>query len=297
MTSKIKSSLTFDFEDEKFKAPPSQVLPWCHMINPQREAGKGANNFGLAIKQDNANAVGFVPDENWQLVEHQFSTGEVETIFITTSPRLVLVRRGAVYLKYRDTGLTLGRLGDHYDTFMADKLRFKTFTRHLIFFLGQDKKLLHSSPLRLSLSGAAGASFGKAYVDYKAGQATNGFTVELEKAYADYCGKRYAPKGPLFHAHGIFCPRLEAREAGMGLNTAVVAATVDYEHPTGVNFPEYAIASNSEESAIICQTFEEHQDFDNDIPKGGNGKIPGLDAAKMYAYPGEEFEYENEPLY
>ena len=54
----MKASAKFDFEDEKFNAPPSQVLPWCQMINP-RYGEDGLQSYGLAIKQDNAQAVGY----------------------------------------------------------------------------------------------------------------------------------------------------------------------------------------------------------------------------------------------
>jgi len=52
-------------------------------------------------------------DNNWQQVEYTFS-GEIATIFITTTPRLLVVRRGPC-IKERETGVTLGRLLDHYD--------------------------------------------------------------------------------------------------------------------------------------------------------------------------------------
>lgn len=291
----MKSPATFDFEDEKFQAPPAEVLPWCQMINP-RTGNNGLTSYGLAIKMENAEAIGFTPDENWQEVDHEFSTGEVETLYITTTPRLVIVRRGAVCIKNRETGATIGRLMDHYDEFVADRLKFKTFTRHLIFFVGRDKKFLHQSPLRLSISGVAGASFGNCYRMVKAGQAVSGFTVELEKAYAEFRQQPFAPKGPLFHAHGIFCPLIQAESRGIGPNKALVAATVDYEHPMGANFQDYIIASNSEESSIIQKTFEQYEDFGQEIPKTEPEKadIPSP-IGSSYTFAGEEYDYE--PLY
>jgi hypothetical protein len=295
MPRNMKSSATFDFEDEKFQAPPPEVLPWCQMINPL-SGTDGLTSYGLAIKLDNAEAIGFTPDENWQEVDHEFSTGDVEPLYITTTPRLVIVRRGAVCIKNRETGAAIGRLIDHYDEFMADRLKFKTFTRHLIFFVGRDKKFLHQSPLRLSISGVAGASFGNCYRMVKGGQAIGGFTVELEKAYAEFRQQPFAQKGPLFHAHGIFCPLIQPETRGIGANTALVATTVDYEHPMGANFQDYIIASNSEESSMIQETFEQYEDFGQDIPKTEPEK-PGTPSpiGSSYTFAGEEYEYE--PLY
>ena len=282
-------SVTFDFEDEKFQAPPSQVLPWCQMINP-RPTVDGVTAYGLAVKLDNAKVVGFTPDEDWQPVDHEFSTGEVETLLITTRPRLVILRRSPVFIKYRDTGVFLGRMSDHYDTFMADKLKFKTFTRYLIFLVGKDKQFLHQTPLRLSLSGAASASFGQAYRQVRDSQAVGGFTVELEQAYADFRRQALERKGPLFHAHGIFCPHIEVEEAGSGENTALIASTVDYEHPTGANFIDYAIASNSPEASLISETFEEYKDFGQDLPKTDPSKMPMPPVPTGYTFSAAEYD-------
>ena len=152
----MKASAKFDFEDEKFNAPPSRIVPWCQMINPKYDMNdtEGVSSYGLAIKLENARAVGFVPDDNWQQVEHHFSSG-VETVYISTTPNIVIVRRGPLSVKDRETGAKLGTLRDNYDAFLADKLKFKTFTRYLILLAGNDKNILHEFPLQLSLNGAA----------------------------------------------------------------------------------------------------------------------------------------------
>ncbi|MGM3305518.1 DUF5895 domain-containing protein [Anabaena sp. WFMT] len=286
----MKASAKFDFEDEKFNAPPSQVLPWGLMINP-RYGADGLQSYGLAIGQDNAQAVGFQPDENWQQVEHEFSSG-METVFISTTPRLVIVRRGPLSVKDRETGMKLGTFKDNYDAFLADKVKFKTFTRHLIFLVGEDKKFLHETPLQLTLSGSAGASFGKNYSEYQQGRPIGGFVAELEKAYASFQKKPVTPKGPLFHAHGIFCPIIECEERGIEPNTALVASTVDYKHPTVSTLTDYMIASDSPESAIICKAFEEHKDFGKEVIKPEVSKVEMAGVSNSYVYADDdEFGY------
>ncbi|MBN3874495.1 DUF5895 domain-containing protein [Nostoc sp. JL33] len=282
----MKASANFDFEDEKFNAPPSQVIPWCQMINP-RYGTDGIQSHGLAIKLDQAHAVGFVPDENWQQVEHEFSSG-VETVFITTTPSLVIVRRGPLSVKDRESGLKLGTLKENYDAFLADKLKFKTFTRHLIFLVGENKKFLHESPLQLTLNGAAGASFSKTYCEYQQGKVVSGFVAELEKAYAIYRKQPLTPKGPLFHAHGIFCPIIESEERGIEPNTVLVASTVDYKHPTVGTLTEYLIASDSLESAMICKTFEEYKDFGKEPVKAETPKLAMAGVSNSYVYADED---------
>ncbi|WP_430794830.1 DUF5895 domain-containing protein [Trichormus azollae] len=284
----MKASAKFDFEDEKFNALPSQILPWGLMINP-RYGTDGLQSYGLAISQDNAQTVGLKPDNNWQQVEHEFSSG-METVFISSTPRLVIVRRGPLSVKDRETGMKLGTFKDNYDAFLADKVKFKTFTRYLVFFVGEDKRFLHKSPIQLTLSGAAGASFGKSYAEYQQGRITGGFAGELEKAYAGFQGKTLTPKGPLFHAHGIFCPIIKCEERGIEPNIALVAATVDYKQPTVSTLIDYMIASDSPESEIICQAFEEYKEFGKEVTKPDISKaeiskaeISGVTNSYVYA--------------
>lgn len=282
----MKASAKFDFEDEKFNAPPSQVIPWCQMINP-RYGTDGLQPHGLAIKLDNANAVGFQPDENWQQVEHEFSSGN-ETVFISTTPSLVIVRRGPLSVKDRESGLKLGTLKDNYDAFLADKLKFKTFTRYLIFIVGENKKFLHDSPLQLTLNGAAGASFSKTYCEFQQGKTVGGFVTELEKAYAGYRKQPLTPKGPLFHAHGIFSPIIECEERGIEPNTVLVASTVNFKHPTVGTLTQYLIASDSVESTIICKAFEEYKEFGKEAVKIETPKLEMAGVSSSYVYADED---------
>ncbi|MBD2281506.1 MULTISPECIES: DUF5895 domain-containing protein [Nostocales] len=287
----MKASAKFDFEDEKFNAPPSQVIPWGLMINP-RYGTDGLQSYGLAISRDNAQSVGFQLDDNWQQVEHEFSSGEVETIFITTTPRLVIVRRGPLSVQDRETKIRLGTYKDYKEEFLADKLKFKIYTRHLIFLVGEDKKFLHQSPLQLTLSGSPGASFGKNYAEYQQGRITGGFAGELEKAYAGFQKKPLTPKGPLFHAHGIFCPIIEPEERGIEPNIALVASTVDYKHPTISTLTDYMIASDSPESEIICKAFEEYKEFGKEVIKPEASKVETSGVTNSYVYADDdEFSY------
>ncbi len=283
----MKPSAKFDFEDEKYSARASQVIPWCQMINP-RYGTEGLQPYGLAIKLDNAHAVGFQSDRSWQQIEHEFSSG-VETVFMTTTPRVVIVRRGPLSVKDRETGIKLGTLKDNYDAFLADKLKFKTFTRYLIYLVGEDKKFLHETPLQLTLNGAAGASFSKSYCEYQQGRITSGFLAELEKAYAGYRRLPVTPKGPLFHAHGIFCPIINCEERGIEPNTVLVASTVDYKHPTVSTLTDYLIASDAEESGVICKTFEEYKEFGKDTAKVETSKMAMAGVSNSsYVYPDED---------
>ncbi|BDA68280.1 hypothetical protein RIVM261_022620 [Rivularia sp. IAM M-261] len=291
----MKASAKFDFEDEKFNAPPSQVIPWCQMINP-RYGTDGMQAYGLAVKLDNAQAVGFEPDSNWQQIEHEFTSG-VETVYLTTTPKIVIVRRGPLSVKDRETGNKLGTLRDNYDAFLADKLKFKTFIRYLVFLVGENKQFLHEKPLQLTLHGAAGASFSKTYCEYQQGRPSGGFVVELERSYAAFRKLPFTPKGPLFHAHGIFCPIIDCEERGIQPNTVLVSSTIDYKHPTVSNLTQFLIASDSPESQLINKTFEEYKEFGKEQVRAEkenhNNKMAMAGVASAsYSYPDDdEFGY------
>ncbi len=284
---------SFDFEDDKFNAPPSQVIPWCQLINPRYDNGE-IQPYGLAIKADNAKAVDFTPDSNWRSVDYAFSTGEIQQLFITDTPRLVIIRRGPLSLKNRETGEKIGTLKDHYDAFLTDKIKFKTYTRHLIYLVDGNKKFLHKSALQLTVNGAAGASFSKAYYDYnKQSRELTGFLGELEKAYAQYRQQPVSAKSGLFYAHGIFCPIIASEERGSGENTALVATTTDYEQPTVDTLSKYLIAADTEESQIITQAFEEHKEFGKENIKVEPPKM-AIASSNSYTYADDD-EFDSPP--
>jgi hypothetical protein len=293
----VAANLEFDFEDEQFNAPPSAVLPWCQMINPVVRQGE-IRPYGLAISEENKKAARVELTDQWEEVEYEFGSGEIVKLYMTTTPRLLVLHRGPISLKERETGMTVGRLSDHYEDFLADRQRFKPFTRYLIFLVGENKELLHPEPLRMTLSGAASASFGNAY-GYRRGVEAGGFTYELEQAYAEFRGQPYTPKNALFHAHGIFCPFIDAVEKGSGNARALVATTVDFEHPTASNITEYLISSNSKTSQILRKAFEEYQDFlqdSKDTTKGQEEESSLADNSSSYDYSFAEDLY-NEPPY
>jgi hypothetical protein len=298
----MKASAKFDFEDERFNAPPSQVIPWCQMINP-RYNDDGVQSHGLAVKLDNAQSVGFTPDSNWQKVEHEFTSG-IETVYLSATPRVVIVRRGPLSVKDRETGVKLGTLRDNYDAFLADKLKFKTFTRYLVFLVGENQKFLHESPLQLTLHGAAGASFSKTYCEYQQGRPSGGFVIELERAYANFRQQPIMPKGALFHAHGIFCPIIESEERGIHPNIVLVASTTNYKHPTPPTLTQYLIASDSPESAIITRIFEDYKEFGKEQPRtesngssgnnGSNGNTGNNNKMAMAGVANSSYVYADE---
>ena len=149
--------------------------------------------------------------------------------------------------------------------------------------------------MQLTVNGAAGASFSKAYYDYnKQSRELTGFLGELEKAYAQYRQQPVSTKSGLFYAHGIFCPIIASEERGSGENTALVATTTDYEQPTVDTLSEYLIAADAEESQVITQAFEEHKEFGKENIKVEPPKMAIATASNSYTYADDD-EFDSPP--
>lgn len=255
----------YDFEDSRFDAQLN-FMPWAQIINPRFD-DQGIKPYGLAIKMSNAQAVGLVPDENFDCIDYQFSSGK-EEVLITTKPRLSLVSKGALYIKERETGIKVGLLRDNYDLFTADKLKYKTYNRCVIFLFSSSGSLLHELPLQITLSGASGASFNKAYAAYERGLLSGGFAYDLQTAYSNFREKRTSAKGQLFYAHGIYCPIFNFEEKVVGDNSFAITTVADYEHPSAANLSQYLIQNGTTESNLIVENFERYKDFGKESISG-----------------------------
>ncbi|QLE46559.1 hypothetical protein FD723_40820 (plasmid) [Nostoc sp. C052] len=261
----------YNFEDSKFDAQLN-FMPWAQIINPRFD-DQGIKPYGLAIKMSNAQAVGLVPDETFECIEYSFSSGK-EEVLISMKPRISVVSKGALYIKERETGVKVGLLRDNYDLFSSDKLRYKTYNRCVIFLFGSNGALLHEQPLQITLSGASGASFNKAYAAYDRGMLSGGFAYDLQTAYSSFREQKPSGKGQLFYAHGIFCPIFDCEEKVVGDNTFAIATVADYEHPTATNLSQYLIRNGTPESNIITENFEKHKDFGKETAIGAPSTRP-----------------------
>lgn len=281
ITATKPTTVDFDFEGQEHEPEKSTALPFAQMINP-RLGVQGLKPFGLAITFENIDEVGFRPSPSWSIEEYTFGSGDRVQIAITKAPRILVVRRGPIGIKERQGGKIVGRLAEHYDTYINNRAKYKTFTRHIIFLTDEEGKFLHDLPLQLTLNGASGATFGEAYNFTKKGHGKSGFCMELEKAYADRRKQPVKQKGQLFYAHGIFCPKIEAVEKGSGNNKAFVATTTDFEHPTAENLEKYLLSSSGEQSETIRVTFERFEGFGWEKPKSSEAAQEEEPGAEEY---------------
>lgn len=217
-----------DFEDQSFSAPASERPPFAQIINP-RFTKKGIAPYGFALTKKNAEACSFDPPSHWELVEHEFASGDKEMVWLTLTPRLVIIAKTPLYLKLRETGEFLGEMRDvpgYYDS----KHLYKTLSYSWCYILDEENNPCNAVPLLISLGGASGASFNASWLQYQTKSLPrSGFCFDMEKAYAQSRKQEYRPMGELFHAHCIYEPTFDADERGTKPNTALVAVVGNYE--------------------------------------------------------------------
>jgi hypothetical protein len=222
------AALAPDFEDQSFSAPASDRPPFAQIINP-RFTKKGIAPYGFALTKKNAEACSFSPPAGWELVEHEFASGDKEQVFMTLTPRMVIIAKTPLYLKLRETGEFLGEMREIPD-YWDNKHLYKTISYSWCYVLDENSKPCNAVPLLISLGGASGASFNASWLQYQTKSVSrSGFCFDMEKAYAQSRKQDYKPMGELFHAHCIYEPTFDADERGTKPNTALVAIVASYK--------------------------------------------------------------------
>jgi hypothetical protein len=263
--SRRSQNTDFDFEDPRYESNRSTSLPYAQVINPAIDLAANPpviKPYGYAITQANAEAIGFTPDESWQFVErYKFQSGDASALYLTQSPRLLVIRSSEVFLRDRDTQEFVGTLAQHRDRYNANRQRYKTFNHRLILFLDQNNQPLHRSPLQLTLSGAAGATFADHFAKYERGRLAAGFCRELAQAYSDHRHMPYRDKGELFSAHGVFQLQVQSQKKGEGTNTGLVSSVVGHDIPTPATLSNLLISPVSELGQLIQTLYEDYPQF------------------------------------
>ena len=76
----------FGFGGEEFQGQLNTV-PYAQFLNA------GSDKCGLAIASKNAELAGLELIDSWRTIEHEFSDGTSDILFVTTRPRLLVLNR------------------------------------------------------------------------------------------------------------------------------------------------------------------------------------------------------------
>ena len=243
------NNLDLGFATEEFRAT-QQIIPYAQFLNPYKSP-----SWGIAIKKNQAEIAGFVPDRTWIETEHKFKGSDrAETLYLSQEPRLLILNRSRL-VKSSPSGEI--SLYNHAIDFDLAK-NWKKFTYAVIWFLGEDNKPLSTLPFRLRISGQAGMSFINHYRNYTGASC---FCGEFFKLYKELNpADRDNAKNDLFWAHAIYAPKLAEKEAKSKLTgeSSEVCMTVGFLKPTKNNFFDLIVSkkANQELSDRILEQVE-----------------------------------------
>ena len=216
--------------------------PYCQFLNA------GNKDYGIAITSANAQLAEFKLIDTWQPIEHEFSDGTAETLFVTQQPRLLILNR-SMPLMSNDT-----------ETIPYNKAKFqlggyKAFSYIVVWFLDNFNKPLSKLPFRLKCSGYSGYTFLKNYSYYNN---PDSFCQKFLTTYKTLTGDRAINKNDVFYAHGVYQPMLTRQKATSSVNgqSSFAVMTDRFIEPTKDNFTSLIIKNGSETSNQIKEFIE-----------------------------------------
>lgn len=196
----------------------------------------------------NATEAGFIPpNTGWTESKIKFGTAEKETVYLSQSPRLLILGISPLFMKDRKpVQMTLPKL---YNKDTYDKVSQVLFRRAWCYILDEQNERCHNEPLAIALKGAAGASIMASYLKINP---RSGFIADMEKLYAAKVGQPNKPKNNLFHAHCVYEPVLGLENRGSASSSSLVTVTKEYVTPS----IERSLIVDTEFSALLIHSVE-----------------------------------------
>ena len=230
------TSLVDEFSGDDF-APERAPLPYLQILNNQAQ-----EQSGLFISAENAAAVGFSPNDEWQPHEAHFLSGQSASGLRTLTARIIILRKSPLMMFNRSTKQFLGI----FDRESYNPAIMLLKTRHLVYLVTKQKQLFHDTPLQLTTKGSFCGSFGQHY---------NQFRGEISRAYGQ-------PRGDRFHALSIFAIRLQPVLKGKE-KKSWVCSIQDHGMPTKSNWKAFFVGYDPDIKKKLLTEFEEYRDFGN----------------------------------
>jgi len=257
------------FKSDRFKEQPQERVHVAQVFNPGIGNDGNAKPWGFGFEASYASLIDFTgtPEEGWLLHEdYQFKDQDTfKPIYVNTNPSLIIVSRGDVRFKESTTNLDLGFLRGHPRNaeYRANRAAFKVYTRNLVFFVGDDKRLLHNQPMSLRLTGAAAATFADEWskCDWSTGRIVSGFQRELLDAYWESVGGEPTPMGDRFFAYWVFPIQCKAQTKGEKGASNLVCSTVGHSVPTVETLEDFYINPESADGKLITRALDRFPNF------------------------------------
>lgn len=248
-TEKIDPFDTADF------APEKQTLPWLQVLH-----NEDPDKAGFFLTSDNVETSGIRIPSNWRTHKARFKSGETNRAtgkfeantsdgVIFTQARMLILRAGELAMYTKRSGNTsesyLGRFD--YATYQEQKSGLVLKTKHLVYLLSDDNKLLHESPLQFNVKGVFGATFS---------EHLKAFQSELQKCY----GKQ---RGDKFLINGVFVVSTASELRGSPPDTAWVTVAESHDVPTKDDWKQkYFVGYDEVLREKLLQDYESFAEFD-----------------------------------
>lgn len=278
MTQSTATEMDFGF-DERFNAVPGEEVvqvPYAQLMNP------GRGEWGLGIKVDQAEAVGFDPDKSWRKVNHTFKgEREAEVMYMCRTPVMGFIKMGERMFCERANKRNVYSFRTDYAKYNGKD--HKPFTKTLIMLYGENRQPIIAQPLQLTCSGAAGAALTKSF--------------EVFKDQAQKVAKTMFSAA--MKSHLIFAPTFDVDQAGTGADTSEIIVPRSWLVPTADNrrlwqIPTKVQGEENDLSLLILAFREQYTDFGKFTQP--QATTPAAQAAVTYD-DGDDYVMGGEPPY
>lgn len=223
--------MTHDTERDQFTSDEfidkNAALPTVIVLNDELHCG-------YFIPVSTMAKCGWVDFDESQLISHKFRSFQIEQGVLITNPRMLVCPKTELYqfdVQASEQQRKRAIIG-LYDAALKDDKNIKTERLYLVFFLDENNKPLHTSPLKYAARGVNGATFETERRAFKA---------ELETSHALINQVPAKPKNDKFHSLGVFCFTTTPELVGEKQNKSWCCRVISHERPTTENWQDYFV--------------------------------------------------------
>lgn len=193
-------------------------FPTAMVLNPNPRIGSSL--FGLCIKEEYAERAEFKISSGWEKHENYCFGGNeanASNIYVSTNPRLLVIQKSRLLMQGQEGA------PEPYNKAQVEEIvgkggkKPRPLTYWIIVVLDENNSPV-STPIRLSVRGAAGVTLGKTHTSW---------AQETLKEYQRVT-RDLKKQDTLFYASFAFCPEFRLGTAGYGNNTSQIASCESY---------------------------------------------------------------------
>lgn len=231
----------FGFGGEEFLGQLNAV-PYAQFLNA------GDRQYGLAVTSKNAELAGLELIDSWKSLEHEFSDGTDDILFVTTQPKILVLNRSQPMMSNETETIA-------YNKAQCEPGGYKAFSYAIVWFLDENNKPISELPFRLKCSGYSGLTFLQNYNYYNN---PNSFCQQFLEVYKSLTKDSAIAKNDVFYAHAVYQPQLVRKKATSRVSgqSSWAVMTDGFIQPNQDNFGSMIIQNGSVTSIKIKEAIE-----------------------------------------